>query len=56
LARKTKPDVSEELSENVILDLDKKGHIVGIEVLDALKNIRKDNELSVKNSGAFLFL
>jgi uncharacterized protein YuzE len=37
--RKAKYDVSEELAENVILDLDKSGRIIGIEVLDASKNI-----------------
>jgi len=35
--RKAKYDVSEELAENVILDLDKSGRIIGIEVLDASK-------------------
>ncbi len=40
--RKTKYEVSEELSENVFLDLDKKGRIIGIEVLDASKNLGKE--------------
>lgn len=40
--RKGKYDVSEELAENVILDLDNKGHIIGIEVLDASKNLGKE--------------
>jgi uncharacterized protein YuzE len=40
--RKSKYDISEELSENVIMDLDKNGHIIGIEVLDASKNLGKD--------------
>ena len=40
--RKTKYDISEELAENVILDLDKNGRIIGIEVLDASKNLGKD--------------
>ena len=40
--RKAKYDISEELSENVILDLYKKGRIIGIEVLDATKNIGKE--------------
>jgi uncharacterized protein YuzE len=40
--RKAKYDVSEELAENVIIDLDKKGHIIGIEVLDASKNMGKE--------------
>ena len=40
--RKAKYDISEELAENVIIDLDKKGRIIGIEVLDASKNMGKD--------------
>jgi uncharacterized protein YuzE len=40
--RKAKYDISEELAENVILDLDKKGRIIGIEVLGASKNLGKD--------------
>ncbi len=40
--RKAKYDVSEELAENVILDLDKAGRIIGIEVLDASKNIGQE--------------
>ncbi len=40
--RKAKYDISEELSENVIIDLDKKGRIIGIEVLDVSKNVGKD--------------
>ena len=40
--RRGKYDVSEELAENVILDLDKKGRIIGIEVLDASKNLGKE--------------
>lgn len=40
--RRAKYDVSEELAENVIIDLDKNGRIVGIEVLDASKNLGKD--------------
>jgi uncharacterized protein YuzE len=40
--RKTKYDISEELAENVIIDLDKKGRIIGIEVLEASKNIGKE--------------
>ena len=33
--KKAKYDISEELAENVILDLDKNGRIIGIEVLGA---------------------
>jgi len=40
--RKGKYDISEELAENVILDLDKNGRIIGIEVLGASKNLGKD--------------
>ena len=36
--RKAKYDISEELAENVIIDLDKNGRIIGIEVLDASNN------------------
>jgi uncharacterized protein YuzE len=37
--RRTKYEISEELAENVLIDLDKNGRIVGIEVLDASKNL-----------------
>ena len=40
--RKAKYDISEELAENVVLDLDKSGRIIGIEVLDASKNLGKE--------------
>ena len=40
--RQAKYDISEELAENVIMDLDKRGRIIGIEVLDASKNIGKE--------------
>ena len=30
------------LAENVIIDLDKRGRIIGIEVLDASKNLGKE--------------
>ena len=40
--RRAKYDISEELAENVIMDLDKRGRIIGIEVLDASKNIGKE--------------
>jgi len=40
--RKAKYDISEELAENVIIDLDKKGRIIGIEVFDASKNMGKE--------------
>ena len=40
--RKAKYDISEELAENVIIDLDKSGRIIGIEILDATKNLGKE--------------
>ncbi len=40
--RKTKHDISEELAENVLIDLDKNGRIIGIEILDASKNLGKE--------------
>jgi len=40
--RKAKYEISEELAENVILDLDKRGRIIGIEILDATKNLGKE--------------
>jgi uncharacterized protein YuzE len=40
--RKSKTDISEELAENVIIDLDKNGRIIGIEVLGASKNLGQE--------------
>jgi len=40
--RKARYEISEELAENVIIDLDKSGRIIGIEILDATKNLGKD--------------
>jgi uncharacterized protein YuzE len=40
--RKAKYEISEELAENVIIDLDKSGRIIGIEILDAIKNLGKE--------------
>jgi len=40
--RKAKYEISEELAENVIMDLDKRGRIIGIEILDATKNLGKE--------------
>ncbi len=48
--RKAKYDISEELAENVILDLDKKGCIIGIEVLDASKNIGQEIVTKILNT------
>jgi uncharacterized protein YuzE len=35
--RKATTDISAEAAQNVIIDLDKAGHIIGIEVLDVFK-------------------
>jgi uncharacterized protein YuzE len=40
--RKAKYDISEELAENVVIDLDKNGRIIGIEVLDVSRNLGKE--------------
>ena len=40
--RKARYEISEELAENVILDLDKRGRIIGIEILDASKNLGQE--------------
>lgn len=40
--RKARYEISEELAENVIIDLDKSGRIIGIEILDAAKNLGKE--------------
>lgn len=40
--RKAKYDISEELAENVMIDLGKNGRIIGIEILDATKNLGKE--------------
>ena len=40
--RKARYEISEELAENVIIDLDKSGRIIGIEILDASKNLGKE--------------
>jgi uncharacterized protein YuzE len=48
--RKAKYDISEELAENVVLDLDKNGRIIGIEVLDATKNLGKELVTRIVNT------
>jgi uncharacterized protein YuzE len=40
--RKARYEISEELAENVIIDLDKSGRIIGIEILDVSKNLGKE--------------
>ena len=40
--RKARYEISEELAENVIIDLDKSGRIIGIEILDASENLGKE--------------
>ena len=37
--RKAKYEISEEIAENVIIDLSKDGRIIGIEILDVSKNL-----------------
>jgi uncharacterized protein YuzE len=48
--RKAKYHVSEELAENVVFDLDKNGRIIGIEVLDASKNLGKELVTRILNT------
>jgi uncharacterized protein YuzE len=48
--RKAKTDISGELAENVVLDLDKNGRIIGIEVLDASKNLGKELVTRILNT------
>jgi len=48
--RKAKYDISEELAENVILDLDKNGRIIRKEVLDASKNIGQELVTKIINT------
>ena len=48
--RRAKYDVSEELAENVVIDLDKNGRIIGIEVLDASKNLGKEMITKILNT------
>ena len=40
--RKARYDISEELAENVIIDLDKKGRIIGIEILNVSKTLGEE--------------
>jgi len=40
--RKARYEISEELAENVVIDLDKDGRIIGIEILDAAKKLGKE--------------
>ena len=48
--RKARYDISEELAENVIIDLDRRGRIIGIEVLDASKNLGKELVSKILNT------
>lgn len=48
--RKAKYDISEELAENVVMDLDKNGRIIGIEVLGASKNLGKELVTKIINT------
>ena len=40
--RKARYELSEELAENVIIDLDRSGRIIGIEILDVTRNLGKE--------------
>ena len=40
--RKAQYEISEELAENVIIDLDKRGRIIGIEILDVSKSLGEE--------------
>jgi uncharacterized protein YuzE len=48
--RKANYDVSEELADNVVIDLDKNGRITGIEVPDAAKNLGKELVTKIVNT------
>jgi uncharacterized protein YuzE len=48
--RKAKYDISEEFAENVVMDLDKNGRIIGIEVLDAQKNLGEELVAKILNT------
>ncbi len=39
--RRGKYEISEELAENIIIDLDKLGRVLGVEVLDASKRLKR---------------
>jgi uncharacterized protein YuzE len=39
--RKGRYEISEELAENIILDLDKEGRVLGVEVLEVSKRMKK---------------
>ena len=43
-------DISKKLAENVIIDLDKNGRIIGIEVLGASKNLGKEIITKILNT------
>ncbi len=46
--REVKVTKSKEVEEGVIVDLDRKGHIVGIEILDASKRLKRHELVNVK--------
>lgn len=43
-------DVSREISESIIVDVDKKGKVLGIEILDASENIPAFDPQNIKIS------
>ena len=47
---KTQYNISEELAKNVVIDFDKNGRILGIEVLDASKNPGKELVTRILNT------
>jgi len=40
--RRARYEISEELADNVIIDLDESGRIIGIEILDVSKSLGKE--------------
>ena len=47
LLRDVKPSDSKDIEEGVTVDLDKQGHIVGIEILDASEKLGMESLLNV---------
>jgi uncharacterized protein YuzE len=48
--RKATVEISAEAADNVIIDLDKAGRIIGIEVLDASKNMGQELVTKIVNT------
>jgi uncharacterized protein YuzE len=47
--RNVKPDDSKGIEEGVTVDIDKQGHIVGIEILDATEKLGLGSLLNLNN-------